>query len=76
MPRVAPNKRKLTALYLQKLKPQARAYLVWDAHQRGLALRVEPTGYRAWKVVYPQRGCGRGSLILIRRPARGKITRE
>jgi hypothetical protein len=56
MPRATPNKRKLTALYLQKLKPHARAYLVWDAHQRGLALRVEPTGYRAWKVVYRHHG--------------------
>jgi integrase len=52
MLRTAPNKRKLTAIFLQKLKPQARAFMVWDLQQRGLALRVEPTGYRAWKVVY------------------------
>src|SRR5262245_25354373 len=52
MARASPNKRKLTTIFLQKLKPQARAFMVWDSHQRGLALRVEPTGYRAWKVVY------------------------
>src|SRR6516225_5999359 len=52
MTRAAPNKRKLTIIFLQKLKPQARAFMVWDLHQRGLALRVEPTGYKAWKVVY------------------------
>lgn len=56
MPRAAPNKRKLTAIFLQKLKPQARAFMVWDSRQRGLALRVEPTGYRAWKVVYRHHG--------------------
>jgi integrase len=52
MPRASPNKRKLTTVFLQKLKPQARAFMVWDSQQRGLAIRVEPTGYRAWKVVY------------------------
>jgi integrase len=51
-PASAPNKRKLTAIFLQKVKPQSRPFMVWDAMQRGLALRVEPTGYRAWKVVY------------------------
>jgi integrase len=53
------NKRKLTELYLQKLRPQSCAYMVWDTHQRGLALRVEPTGYRAWKVVYRHHGRAR-----------------
>src|SRR6516225_9930377 len=52
MPRAMPNKRKLTAIFLQKVKPQARAYLMWDTLQRGLVLRVEPTNYRAWKVIY------------------------
>jgi len=56
MPRAAPNKRKLTSLFLQKLKPQASAFMVWDAQQRGLALRVEPTGYKAWKLVYRYHG--------------------
>src|SRR5258708_4100263 len=52
LPARAPNRRKLTPLLLQKLKPQPQAYLIWDTHQRGLAVRVEPSGYRAWKVIY------------------------
>jgi hypothetical protein len=42
--RAQPNKRKLTPLLVQRLRPQARAYLVWDTVQRCLAFRVEPTG--------------------------------
>src|SRR5437016_3583636 len=52
MPRAAPNKRKLTPLFVQKVKPQARPVMVWDTLVRGLAVRVEPSGYRAFKVVY------------------------
>jgi integrase len=55
-PAAAPNKRKLTTIFLQKLKSQSRPFMVWDTHQRGLALRVEPTGYKAWKVVYRHHG--------------------
>jgi integrase len=51
--RAAPNKRKLNHLFVKKLKPQPRPFMVWDSTQRGLALRMEPTGYAAWKVVYP-----------------------
>ena len=50
--RAQPNKCKLTPLLVQPLRPQARAYLVWDTVQRGLALRVERSGYMAYKVVY------------------------
>jgi len=42
--RAQPNKRKLTPLLVQRLRPQARAYLVWDTVQRGLALRVSRAG--------------------------------
>ena len=56
MSRAVPNKRKLTTIFLQKLKRQASAFMVWDAMQRGLALRVEPTGYKAWKLVYRYHG--------------------
>jgi integrase len=47
-----PNKRKLTHLLVKRAKPRARPYMVWDTQQRGLALRVEPSGYKAFKVVY------------------------
>jgi integrase len=50
--RAKPYKRKLTALLLQQLKPKTRPFMVWDINARGLAIRVEPTGYRAWKFVY------------------------
>ena len=52
MPRAAPNKQKLTPLAITKLRPQTRAFLVWDVLQRGLALQVQPSGYRAYKVIY------------------------
>ena len=50
--RAQPNKRKLTPLLVQRLRRQARAYLVWDTVQRGLALRVEPAGYMAHEIAY------------------------
>jgi integrase len=55
-PKRAANKRRLTELSVRKLKPKAEAYLVWDTHQHGLAVRVQPTGARAWKVIYSFHG--------------------
>jgi integrase len=46
------HKRNLTELFVRKTKPHDKAYLVWDTHQRGLALRVQPTGAKSWVVVY------------------------
>jgi integrase len=43
---------KLTPLLVQKAKPQAVPYMIWDSLQRGFALRIEPSGYRSYKVVY------------------------
>ncbi|MGZ3409554.1 MAG: Arm DNA-binding domain-containing protein, partial [Xanthobacteraceae bacterium] len=56
MARVAPDKRKLTELLVQKIKPRDRAFCVWDTHQRGLLLRVQPSGNRSWFVVYSRYG--------------------
>jgi hypothetical protein len=36
-------KRRFTEFFVRKLKPEAAAYVVWDTHQRGLAIRVQPT---------------------------------
>src|SRR5664279_1960026 len=55
-PATAPNKRKLSDIFLKKLKPQARTFAVWDSHQRGLAVVVQPTGHRAFKCIYPFHG--------------------
>jgi integrase len=55
MPR-APNKVRLTDLYVTNLKPQERAYLVWDLDAEGLALCVQPTGRKSWKAIYAFHG--------------------
>ena len=48
----APSKRKLTDLLVKRLAAQDRPYLIWDSHQRGLAVSVQPTGRKSWKVIY------------------------
>src|SRR3974390_814970 len=55
-PRRPARKRKLTALLVQRQRPADAAYLVWDTKQHGLALRVQPTGARAWKCIYSRHG--------------------
>jgi integrase len=55
-PKRAANKRRLTELYVRKLKPQRGTHVVWDTLQRGLAIRVQPTGAAAWKVIYARAG--------------------
>ena len=46
------QKKRLTELGVRRAKPG----LVWDTQQRGLALRVHPTGARAWVTVYSRQG--------------------
>jgi integrase len=50
------HKRNLTELFVRKAKPRDSAYLVWDTHQRGLCLRVQPTGSKSWVTVYSRHG--------------------
>jgi hypothetical protein len=50
------RKRKLTELFVRKVRPRDKAYLVWDEHQHGLALRVQPTGTKSYVTVYSRRG--------------------
>jgi integrase len=57
--RVAINKRRLSALYVEKVRPQARTFLVWDSDQKGLALQVQPSGFRAFKLIYRHQGRSR-----------------
>jgi integrase len=57
------QKRRLTELYVRKAKPRAAAYLVWDTHQRGLALRVQPGGRRSWLCIYSRFGRSRWLTI-------------
>jgi integrase len=55
------NKRKLTDLYVKKLRrnPPAHSFLTWDTQQKGLALSVRPSGHAAYKVIYPFHGRSR-----------------
>jgi integrase len=46
------RKQRLTDRSVRAIKPEVAAFAVWDTYQRGLALRVQPTGQRAWKFVY------------------------
>jgi integrase len=53
------NRRKLSDAFVKIVRPDpARVVVVWDTLQRGLALRVQPTGHLAWKCVYTIRGRG------------------
>src|SRR5262245_24634214 len=51
-----PNKRNLTELFVRKVTTDSTPINVWDEKERGLVLRVHPTGRRAFKVVYSRRG--------------------
>ncbi len=55
-PTAAPRKRKLSDIFLKKLKPEDRPFIVWDTKQSGLAVAVQPSGHRSWKVIYSLRG--------------------
>lgn len=54
--RAAPNKHKLNNLFIRNLKPRTQAFLVWDTHQRGLAVAVQPTGRKSYQVIYRHNG--------------------
>jgi len=56
MARSEPNKHKLSDLYIKGLQPKPHAFLVWDTFQRGLAVQVQPTGRKSWKVIYRHHG--------------------
>jgi len=47
---------RLRELSVKNAKPKAKAYMIWDVTQRGLGLRVLPTGSKAWKCVYSRHG--------------------
>jgi integrase len=55
-PKRAARKTRLTELSVRKFQPAPAAYLIWDTVQRGLAIRVQPSGGKAWKVIYSRLG--------------------
>jgi hypothetical protein len=50
------HKVRLRELSVKKARARAKAYIIWDVTQRGLGLKVQPTGAKAWKCVYSRRG--------------------
>lgn len=56
MKRRLPNKRRLNDQVIKRLVPSENPYLVWDTVQRGLAVRVETSGYRSFKIIYSRHG--------------------
>ena len=54
--RTAIRKCRLTELAVKKAQPEAAAYAIWDTLQRGLCLRIQPSGSRAWYCVYSRQG--------------------
>src|ERR1700722_7966331 len=50
--RAAPTKRKLTDRKVASLKANGSTTIIWDTVQRGLGLRIQPTGHKSWVVVY------------------------
>ena len=63
MPRAAPIKQKLMPLTVTKLQPKDHTFLVWDTYQRGLALRIQPSGHRSYVLIYRHHGRPRWFLI-------------
>jgi integrase len=51
-----PNRRNLTELLVRKVTADTTPINVWDEKERGLVLRVHPTGRRSFKYVYSRRG--------------------
>ncbi len=58
-PKRKPRKLRLTDLTVRKAKPEPKTYLVWDSKQPNLALRVQPSGHRAWVCIYSRSGRAR-----------------
>jgi integrase len=68
-------RRNLTELTLRKIAPKVAAYNIWDLKEKGLVLRVQPSGSWAFKAVYHHHGrprwyhLGRMGLADARRMA-------
>jgi integrase len=55
-PARAANTRGLTARFVARVDGERTAYNVWDTKQKGLVLRVQPTGHASYKAVYRRTG--------------------
>jgi len=51
-----PRRTKITPVLVRKVRPEAKAFTIWDTVQLGFGLRVQPTGQKSYKYVYSYRG--------------------
>jgi integrase len=58
-PKRPARRRRLTELFVRKVKPEDEEFLVWDEVQRGLVLRVHPSGTTTWYTIYSRHGRAR-----------------
>jgi integrase len=58
-PARAARRKKLTEVYVNRVKPEQIAFNAWDTKQSGLVLRVQPSGHRSWRVFYRVNGRAR-----------------
>jgi integrase len=58
-PAAEPNKRKISEVLLRRIRPKDRTFCVWDTHQRGLCVMVQPSGHKSFKCVYQHHGRAR-----------------
>ena len=61
--RTQPNHKRLTHRFVNTVKPGPKRVLYWDTAQKGLALQVEPTGHKSYKLVYKHNGRSRWFTI-------------
>ena len=61
------SRRKLTDQFVKTVKPQTKRILYWDEIQQGLALQVEPSGHKSYKLVYRFGGRSRWYTIASAR---------
>ena len=51
-----PSRRRLNDRFVKTVRPEAKRKLHWDTIQQGLALCVEPTGHKSYKLIYTFHG--------------------
>jgi integrase len=50
------RKQRLQELTVRKARAESKTYLIWDSGQPHLALQVQPTGSKSFKVIYSRHG--------------------
>src|SRR6476661_7239664 len=55
-PPAPPRRERITELAVTRTKSEPTAFNIWDTGVPGLVLRIQPSGHRAFKVVYRRNG--------------------